>query len=441
MSDASRLVRRLVADKSGVSAIVIALSLTAILGFAGLAVDASLWYGDKRLAQGAADSAAVSGAATYGHEAATLGTTSAVTNAKAIAKAVAATYGFTNGSGGVTVTVNNPPLSGSHTSSAGAFEVIITKRENLFFSNQYLSSVSVSSRGVGLWGTVTTGSGAGGCFQSLNPNAYASINMSNGVTVIGNNCGVYDNSTGSGALSVIGGANLTAASLSVVGAITQNNGGSVNISGSKVTGASSMPDPYASYSVASAESAFTGCPNSTPTSYSAGGAKYTLSPGYYCGGLSVSNGVSVTFSPGIYIIDGGSFSLESGNNIATGGVTIVLTGSGSNYASFSIGNGATLAINAPATGPTAGIAFYGDPANTASVTMNGGASVVTNGAYYFPGQTVNFSNGTSNSASCTQLIAYNIVFTGGSTFSINCAGYGTKQIGGSSTTTSLSLVE
>jgi Flp pilus assembly protein TadG len=430
---------RLASDRGGVSAIIVGLSLTGILGFAGLAVDASLWYSDKRLAQTAADSAAFSAANTFNDE---NETASAVTNAKAAAIAVAAAYGLVNGSGGVSVTVNNPPTQGAYTTNSSAIEVIITKPESVFFSSLFLSSVNVVSRAVGAVTTTTTGGGTAGCILQLGSGSSLGINMSNGVAINANNCGVDANGTGSGALTVIGGADLTAASINVVGGITQNNGGVINDSGAKVTNGSATADPYASYSVANAETGFNmTCPNSTPTNYSSGGAKYTLNPGVYCGGISLSNGASATFNPGIYIIDGGTLSLQSGTNIATGGVTFVLTGTSGNYAGMSIANGATLAINAPSSGPTAGIAFYGDPNNTSAVNLAGGANITANGAYYFPGSTVDFSNGVTNSASCTQLIANNIVFTGGTNFSLNCSGYGTKQIGGTTTTTTVAIVE
>ena len=48
----------LAGDRSGATAVVIGLTMTVLLGFVGLAVDAGVWYADRRSAQGAADSAA-----------------------------------------------------------------------------------------------------------------------------------------------------------------------------------------------------------------------------------------------------------------------------------------------------------------------------------------------------------------------------------------------
>src|SRR5438105_806845 len=58
-----RLLRRVAANQRGSISIITAVSLPALLGFGGLAVDASLWLRAKNGVQGAADVAASSAAA------------------------------------------------------------------------------------------------------------------------------------------------------------------------------------------------------------------------------------------------------------------------------------------------------------------------------------------------------------------------------------------
>src|ERR1700761_1695732 len=132
---------RLLRDESGVTAVVVGLSMTALMGGAAMDLDIGLWYNDKRIAQGAADSAAYSAAIDYA-----TGDTAA--NVTATAKAIAAQYGQTDGSGGVTVTVNTPPKSGTHTTTTGAIEVIIQRSETPFFSSFFTSTAGVASRAV-----------------------------------------------------------------------------------------------------------------------------------------------------------------------------------------------------------------------------------------------------------------------------------------------------
>jgi hypothetical protein len=143
-------------------------------------------------------------------------------------------------------------------------------------------------------------------------------------------------------------------------------------------------------------------------------------------------------SPGVYIINGGSFAPAGGTTVNGDGVTIVLTGSSSTgYATAQIGNGVTLNLTAPndPTMATQGIAIMQDPNAPSGVTNNiaGGANLNITGAMVFPSQIVDFSNGSSNNSACTQLIAYQVQFTGGTQFGNNCAGTGTRPIGATST--------
>src|SRR6516165_4277263 len=65
-SNFERLLRSTIArvwrDERGVSAIMVAISLTVLVGFAGLGVETGLWYAIKRQNQSAADAAAISAA-------------------------------------------------------------------------------------------------------------------------------------------------------------------------------------------------------------------------------------------------------------------------------------------------------------------------------------------------------------------------------------------
>lgn len=424
-----RLLLRFAGDQQGVSAIVVGLSLAAILGFAGLAIDVGLWYADRREAQGAADSAAYSAAVDYAAN-------QSVSQSIATAQAVAVKYGFTTGANGVTVAVNSPPLTGKYTSaSLNAFEVIITKKESLFFSSFYLKSASIAARAVAL---PAGSSGVNYCMEILDSTPGASnINFSitNGAKIDLSSCGIADNGPGSCALSASGGAQIVAQSLSIVGNYCTSNGASVNITGTKATGAPAVANPYASASVSATEgSTNMTCPNNTTTNYS-GSGQYTINPGVYCGGLSVSNGVTVTMAPGIYYVVGGTFSLQGGTTTTANGVTIILTGSGNNYATANIADGVDLNLTAPTSGPTSGIAIWADAAGPTTNTsyIAGGASMNVNGALYLPTQKVSFANGSSNSSACTQLIAYDVTFQGGANFTNKCASDGIKSINGTPT--------
>jgi hypothetical protein len=438
MGGASTFATRFAGDRAGVSAILIGLCLSVMLSAAGLAVDVGLWYADRRAAQGAADAAAYSAAVDYMNS-----TSPSVSLGRATALAVAAQYGFVNGSGGVTVTVNSPPTSGSYTSASdNAFEVIISKTEPLFFASFDIAAAAIKARAVSV-------PGAAGkyCVELLNSTPGAlnvNFTLSGAATVDLSSCGIADNGPGSCAISATGGVNIVAKYLSVVGNYCTSGGSTVTITGAKTVGAAAVANPYASLSVSTVEgSTNMTCPNATATTYASGGKTYTISPGVYCGGFTVANGVTVNMNPGIYYIVGGVFSLSGGTTTNANGVTIVLTGSLLNYATANIQPGANLNVTAPTSGATAGIAMWADansPIIGAPLTsyVAGGGTMLVNGALYFPTQAVNFSNDAYNGSSCTQLVAYNVTFQGGARFTNTCASDGVRAIGSNANT---SLVE
>ena len=80
-------------------AVLVALAMPVLLGLTAFAVDVSQWSSSKNAIQGAADNSALSAIV-----AGQAGASSAQITNQALA--VAAATGFTNGQGGVTVTVN-----------------------------------------------------------------------------------------------------------------------------------------------------------------------------------------------------------------------------------------------------------------------------------------------------------------------------------------------
>lgn len=420
-----RLVTALLRDRRGASAILTALSMTVLMGFAGMAVDVGLWYADKRIAQGAADSAAFSGAVDYQLNAST-------TDATGVADAVTRSYGLINGAGGVTVAVNIPPTSGTHTSTSGAVEVVVTKTEPVYFSSLWLSSASVAARAVAAPGT--GGGGGKFCALALNPSTSGTpVNVSGGATISMNACGMQVDGGSTTALMASGGATISGTYVNIVGNYQVSGGATITASKGITTGAASVADPYSGVTVPSP-----GTCTVTGATYAA--TTVTLSPGTYCSGMNISGGAKVTLNPGVYIIDGGTFSISGGSTLNGTGVTIVLTGSGSNYATASISGGTVMNLSAPTTGATAGLAFMQSRSAPTSGTdsISGGSSMLITGALYFPNQTLNYSGGSTSGTTCTNLIAYNFNFSGGTTLGNSCSGDGTTPIGGGG---GVSLVE
>jgi hypothetical protein len=420
---------QLLRDRKGGVAVLTAMSLTTLLGFAGLGTEATLWYVAKRNMQGASDAAAFTAST-----AAVAGQTS--TAYIAAARAVAAQYGYVNGVNGITVAVNNPPSQGAFTGSASAIEVIITQPQQMLFSRLFLTSgVSVSARAVGNSTGGTPSSNGNGCVLTLDRGNVTDVIDSGTAALNISTCSIYVNSPSSSALTLTGTANINALSAYISGNYTRSGASQFNTSQGIHTGVNPIADPYANVPIPS----YSGCnkTNTSLVSHATLNVDASSTGGVYvfCNGISMSGQSTLNLAPGIYVIDRGSLSLTGGSTInAPSGVTIVLTSStGSNYGSVSVAGGDSLNIAAPTTGPTAGLAFYQDrnAPQSQSNSFSGGSSQTIQGAVYFPNEPVTYSGGSGNTpATCTQLVVLKATFTGNSTLNSNCTGTGVASIGG-----------
>ncbi len=407
-----RDLRRFRRDQSGGYLIIVGLMMPALVGFVGLGTDVTLWYNKHRRMQSATDSAAVSAATALSN---------GNDNWTSQANAVTSSYGYVNGTNGATVTVNKPPLSGTHTATAGAVEVIVAQPQRRLFSALFGSGqAAISARAVA---AATPGKG---CVLALDQKKKGAATDVGAPQVVLTGCSLFDNSNNSAALVVGGAATLTALSVSVVGGIS--GAGGITTTGPApgiTTGAPPTADPYANTSFPS----FSGCDQNNFSSKKT----ETLNPGVYCGGMKLNAGANVTLNPGIYYLDGGTLKVVAGTTLTGTDVTIVFTGSPGNWAAADIAGTANVTLTAPATGPTAGIVFFGDrnmDVGTA-FTLNGGSTQTFGGALYLPTADVKI-NGASASGdpnACTQLIADTITFSGNANFAINCTGKGLKTIG------------
>ena len=397
--------------------------MVAVMGSVGMAIDLGYMEHQKIKMQSAADAAAIAGASVLA------GGSSAIS---AAALEDSSLNSFTNGVSSTTVTVNNPPTSGPNSGNSSYVEVIVAQPQNTYFLGALgYHSVTVKAR------AVAQSQSAAGCVYALDSSASQAVNMSNGVS-ISSSCGVVVDSSSSSALSVIGGAKLTTTSVGVVGNYSVNNGGTiVKYSGggslTPATGMIAVPDPLGSVAAPTVSGCtYTG--TQTYNSYVASqtppySGKYTINPGTYCGGISASNGISITFNPGTYILAGGGMSLQNGGGSTSGtGVTFYntkgsaasYTGSNNAYAGISIANGVTATFSAPTSGSLSGILFFQDRSvakGSAASTFAGGTSLNLAGALYFPTTQLNYSNGAS--AAYTILVADTLVFTGGATMNNN----------------------
>jgi Putative Flp pilus-assembly TadE/G-like len=384
-------------NDAGQALILFAFTIIVLMGFAGMGIDMGYLRYMRRTMQAATDSAALAGTAELGYG-----------DVTAAARADAATNGFTNGSKGTRVTVNNPPLSGPHQGNLRYVEVLISQNQPTFFMKVLgIYSHMVSTRAVGYSGV------SGACVYSLDPTASSAFVVS-GNSDLSAQCGILDNSNNStAALVQNGGGCLSAKYIGVVGQFKDNS--SCLPSPTPETGIAGFTDPLAYLQPPTVGPCPT-APAIGSSSVSISGGTQTLYPGVYCGGINISGGsTNVTFSPGTYIINGGGLSVTGGANVQGDGVTFYLTGTSSSYKGVSIAGGSNSFLSAPDTGTYAGILFFQDRSITSNSSgsgssIAGGSGVAVQGTLYFPTTNLQYS-GTSTNTHYTIIIADTVKIT------------------------------
>lgn len=384
---------KLLRDSFGGVFIYAAIAAPVVIGTAALSVDIGLWYATKRLAQSAADSAALAGS---------LEIIRSGGNANQIAATVindVANNGFTAADGD-TITVNYPPSSGPSTGSTAAVEVIVSRPgEHLLSQVVFGGDTNIAAR------AVATADINDSCVWALNPASASAMAVSGGAQVQ-LNCGVLVKSTDSSGLVQHGSGCLQASAIKVVGGYSADCAAPVPL-----TGVTAFEDPLASMPA----------PFYGPCDYSGNitvntGATQTLTPGTYCGKIRVSANATINFDPGLYVLNGAGLDVSGQGTVTGTDVTFYLTQNSGVSDSITISGGATVALSADPGGPLPGILFYHDRAATGNIThrFTGGSTMDLSGVLYFPSQTVRFSGGSDLSNSSTMIIADTVVFSGNS---------------------------
>ena len=407
----SRVIRRLARDRRGAAAIMLALALSGIIGFAGLGSEVAAWYFTTRSMQNAASSAAASAAAELA--AATVGG-STITNDQLqhTGRAVSAMSRFTNGVSSTTVTVNHPPTTTTGLNSNNCdsrlsgyncyVEVVIQQPQTLFLSALFMSTgPTITTRAVG-W--ANTGAAGTGCVMALNRTASRALQNSGSGNLTFNNCSLYDNSNASDALYVGGSGSIHAQSAYVVG----NVSGTVNTTDTNGThtGVNPARDPYANVASPSGYTASGTCGYGNGSGQSLdklfgtnnfnGSTKITentatnitiINPTgcsiFALGGnhdLHMTNTETLVLCPGVYVFDSANLIMDGQSTLIapptattnpaisaacvgdlTGGVTIIFSNSsGGSPGIPNISAGANVTITAPTSGTYSGIAMFGD---------------------------------------------------------------------------------
>jgi hypothetical protein len=459
---------RLLRDTRGITLPLVALALTALIGFTGLGVETGLWYTIKRHDQSAADFAALSGAMELAAGQPYLVTGPPPAGICGLSQRVAAQNGFTfvsftcpgaspactNPASGK-MCVNNPPVLGALAGDPTAVEVILSQQQNALFASLSLPNVTINARAV-----AKVQNNGISCSTALNPTIAPGISFQ-GTTTVSLNCSFAANSNSPDAIDVSGNTTLNANSLWTVGNWSTNGNPSITLSSGAFTQQYPVVDPYAGRITYTKPTNST-CTNWTTLLPTGSGTLSPLPAGQFYCPMSFGNGNTVTLAAGVYLINGQSNNSPNyaihvqGTAVVTGnGVTIIATGTGgtggsaTNSGSIDI-QGGTVTLVAPTSSLTppgggtvpSGLIFYQDrsvvvsQANKANSTITATASNTFTGVIYAPAKNVTFT-GNSTSSGCTVVIADTMTFTG--TSSSISATQSACQAAGVSAPTVLSL--
>ena len=351
---------------------------------------------------------------------------------------MAASFGYVHGLSGVAVAVNQPPTQGSYSSNAQAVEVIVTKPEGPYFSLAYRPTApTVVARSVSA--PIGTAAGGGMCIMALEPSNTGI--EANGTPILdAGTCNIYVNSTNSKAVNLVGTARVKGYDIFIGGGIRTTGQAAVTPThGLQTFFTPATADPYAARAIP----AFSGC---NQTNYSFTDSRTITASGttpyVFCNGFSASGSGTITFGPGIYIIDRGNFSLSGTMTVdTTAGATIILTSStGTGIGTIQVSGSQTFNLKAMATGPTAGIAMWIDKrVTTANWSVSGSSAWNVTGALYAPSSNMVWAG--SGTSPCTQLVARSIKISGSGVLRHNCAGIGVADPPGSGGSTLSRLVE
>ena len=388
--------KKIARSESGNVLILFGLSMPLLIGLAGLGTDTVQWTLMKQQLQRSADSAALNGA-----------------YAKAQSENVSANANLDltktlDGFSGVGITVQNAPATGAFAGNTRAVRVVLAYGKALPFSSLFLSNpptISVEAVAAVL-------NNGDYCVISLENTNVTGVTFS-GSSIVDLGCGVASNATGTDAVSASGATRVSATPIAAVG--------NVPPSGNYQTGTVLVPysipqrDPFGSLADPTS-----GLPN--PCSGGSLNIKsnesITINPGCYS---SINVQGKVTMNPGTYYIKGGNFSTNSQSNITANGVTIILTGDGTNIGQVDMNGGANIVMSAPTSGTYRGVLFYMDKdAPFRDNKFNGGASGSFLGAIYMPSQQVSLQGNSTFTTDCLQIVSRRVVMTGNTTITNDC---------------------
>jgi Flp pilus assembly protein TadG len=409
---------KMLRDERGQVLIFMALVMGLVMiGFLALGLDVGYMFHAKRMAQSAADAAAVAAA-----EELSIGG-SAEQNAANIA---ATKNGFDTTLANKPAVVNLTTMTaGNYSNANGAtapsnwVQAVVSQPIHSFFLGAFIPGMK--------WLTVSASAKAG--INVASPTCICLLGTSGDDLDMSNNaklsastsCAITADSTSSNAITVVGSASVCANSVGTVSTTWDystglygngpniNNGGSICTAATKVTGAAAcaaqLVQPALPSGITCYDNPINGwtAANNYTGVYTLPLSGETATNNTFCyNSLNLSNAKSVTFQSGYTYYVKGDFTTGGGAPVSGSNVTFIVTGN------VNIANGVTVNLSAPTTNGVYGTLFYVDGT---TVHFQGGSGSTLNGTVYAPSATVTLDNGTTTAT--MDVVAQKLVMAGG----------------------------
>lgn len=406
-------IARILCDKTGATATIVAIALPGLIGISALGVETGIWFTIKLQNQSAADSATISAA--YEVIAGKANVTGELT---AAADEAARRNGYKGSVPAVVTTYSDGIVS-------NGIAVTLQQSQGVLLAAMFLSGVTITDTAVAVIEVLDHS-----CILALGTNS-TDVEVAASTQLDMPNCSVAANSISSTAIEL-------RSSTSAIAAATLVTAGEISLQGTPIDpaapppelalsspamiGAPSVADPYAD--ALTHTFLTTGMPTA-PNCISKASGYVTIYAGSctisgkslnrpqillsantrISGSWNIASGQTVDLSPGTYWVTG-NLTLQSRavlecstcDNTKGAGVTIILTAQTSKIGAVSVASNATLTLNAPNSGPFAGLAMIQDsnslpPGTTytsSQSTIGGAPGATLNGLVYFPNSSMNF---------------------------------------------------
>jgi len=401
------VVRRMIKDTSAVAAVIYGAGFPVIMGTAALGIDVGSWYATRASLQSMADTVASSGALELFYNL-------NYTTAQAWDDLEVNQIDTSNVTG---LTVNTPPTGGAYAGNTNAVEVLVSSSSSVYFASFFMTEpVTVNVRAVANSFTLDEA-----CMVGLDRAAPQTVRTSGGA-VVDLDCGIAANSNHPDAVHAEGNVDVTLPTLVSAGGVQDDSNSGID-AGDIVTHARPIADPYDDVAVPF----FSGCDHQSATITKTA----ILSPGVYCGGLSIKAQADVVLSPGVYIMDAGDFAI-AGQAVVTGSdVTIILTGSNGAAGNIAVTGGSSIDLAAPTGGDYEDVLFYQDRHSTVAGynEFSGGATASVNGAIYTPNGELYFGGTGGFNDLCTNMVSAKVSIVGDFSIIKDCTTAERRMIG------------